>query len=212
MTGEDARPDPEPVGAGRTLPTDSTGFDIADVLAADLGDLGAELIAESGATDSMAMLRRDLRLAVRSLLGFSVTLTVPGPAVSVAINVVNEPLGPAQIGDVLAIQLPARHDTATASVTIYAAEPRAFDDLRDEFAYAFDRPLTVLTTPVPHPPVAPGITGLDTFTDVHQAVGVLLATGHTVETANIELIRRAHTNPGGMHAAAQDLIDTIESR
>ena len=41
---------------------------------------------------------------------------------------------------------------------------------------------------------------------------MLLATGHTVETANIELIRRAHTNPGGMHAAAQDLIATIESR
>lgn len=207
MTAEHAVPAPRMTGSGRASSTGTTGLSIADVLAADFGDLGAELVAESGATASMSMLRRDLRLAVRSLLGFSVTLTVPGPAVSVAINMVDEPLGPAQIGDVLAVQLPARHDTATASVTLYAAEPQAFDDLREEFSYAFDRPLTVLTTPVPHPPVAPGVTGLDTFADVHQAVGVLLTTGHTVETANIELIRRAHTTPGGMLAAAQDLID-----
>ena len=180
---------------------------ISDVIAADLDDLATELTSGSHTTASIFMLRRDLRLAVRSFLGFSITLTIAGPAVSVAINVLNDTLQPDRTVDALAVQLPPRHDGSTASVIIYADEPHALDDLREDLAEAFDLPpATLIAPPRHHEPIAPGITGLEAFADVHQAIGVLISSGHTPESAGVELIRRAHTTPGGLHGTASALL------
>ncbi len=200
-----------PNSTGKTNPPAPLGHPttgIADALVADLRDLAGELAGQSFTTSSVSMLHRDLRLTVRSLLGFSITMTVLGPSASVAINVVEEPLDPTTAGDSLAIELPPRDPGMTASVAIYAAAEHGLDDLREDLSYALDLPVAALTiSPSTQALILPGITGLDDFLQVHQALGVLLSRGHTHGSAGVELIRQAHGRPGGLVAAAQALLD-----
>lgn len=186
-------------------------MNIADVLAADLRDLAGELVGDAVTRSGLTVLRRDLRVAVRSLIGFSLTMTVPGPVVSVSVNVFDEPLEPGVAADTLAVQLPRRGLGDTASLTIYASTPDALDGLRQDLATALGVAAESLLDPLgPRTVIAPGISGLAGFSDAHRAVGVLMGAGHTYDAACVELIRQAHHHPGGIVGAARSVLSDAQ--
>lgn len=176
-------------------------------------DLVHDLIESCFGATSLSMLRRDLRLAAPSVLGFSITVTLPGPDVSVVVNVVDEPLHPGAAADSITVPLPSRGHGSTASLSVYAAQPNALDDLRDDFADALNLQSSTLTgSRVDHGPISAGITGLEAFTEVHRAIGVLLGLGRTPQSAEMELIELAHSSPSGIHGAARALLDEIRAQ
>lgn len=186
-------------------------MDIADVLAADLRDLAGDLAEDSVTRSSLTVLRRDLKVAVRSVLGFSLTMTVPGPVGSVAVNVFDEPLEPGVAADALAVQLPRRGHGDTASLTIYAGTPDALDGLRQDLATALGVASESLLDPLgPRTVIAPGLSGLADFSDAHRAVGVLMGAGHTYDAACVELVRQAHHHPGGIVGAARSVLSDAQ--
>jgi hypothetical protein len=193
-----------PVSPGTEPATGATA-----ALTADLRDLDDVLMSGSLVSSSISVLRGDLRLAVRSLLGFTLTLSVPGPAVSVAMNVLDQPLSTEQAADCLAFQLPSRADGIAASLTVYAADASALDDLREDLADLLDRPAATLTPgpDIPSRTVPLGLTGLEEYLTVYRAVGAMLAVGYTEEDAFAELTKRAHGRSTGLVGAAQAVLE-----
>lgn len=186
---------------------------VAKALLDDLRELDDDLVSGSLTTSSISVLRRDLRPPVRSLLGFTLTLCVPGPTVSVAINVVDQPVDTDQARDVLVVHLPPQAEGFAASLTLYAADESAFDGLRTDLADLLDRPATTLSgsPETPSRTVRPGVTGLQDFLEVYRSVGALIASGYTKEQAFSELVRRAHGRPAGLAGAARAVLAQVAS-
>jgi hypothetical protein len=216
MTASDVPTPDLPPSAAQEQPAplaDKPAVGVAKALLDDLRELDDDLVSGSLTSSSISVLRRDLRLAVRSFLGFTLTLSVPGPAVSVAINVVDQPIDTDQAGDDLAVQLPPQANGFTASLTLYAADESAFDDLRGDLADLLDRPATTLSRSpeTPSRTLLPGVTGLQDFLAVYRSVGVLIASGYTQEHAFTELVRRAHGRSAGLADAARAVLTQVSS-
>lgn len=59
---------------------------------------------------------------------------------------------------------------------------------------------------------AAGVTGLDELARIAQTVGVLVARGHTVESATAELVARAEQAGTGTAAVADRVLATLTGR
>lgn len=216
MTAPDAPAPDAPLSAipGQPAPlaTDPAAG-VAQSLLDGLRDLDDDLVHGSLTSSSISVLRRDLRLAVPSLLGFTLTMSIPGPAVSVAINVVDQPIDTDQASDGLTLHLPPQANGFAASLTLYAAAESALDNLREELADILDRPVATLSM-IPETPsrtVLPGVTGLPEFVDVYRSVGAMLASGFTERDAFAELVRSAHGRPTGLAGAARAVLAQVPS-
>lgn len=158
--------------------------DISKVLAADLTELVQGLDGHGANVDSsLSMLHRDLRLAVRSLLAFSISV-VDRFGSRVAFSCSAGPVHPDQVSS--SLKVPLRGAALPASemtMTLYAARPGAFVDLGADLAYALDVPLDTarIDQDLPTSVITAGVSGLEDHTTVQRAVGVLLARGLGVE-------------------------------
>ncbi len=185
-------------------------MDISAALAADLAVLTQAL--DDRDDDLEAQLQRfgaDVKLAVASYTGMTMTIALDGHNVSFTVN--NTPTAAGSAATSLLIPLAALTTTDTAStLLLYAATPGAFVDLAADLSYALaiDSATLVLDAHLPAPDHGPGVTGLDTHFAIDQAIGVLIGRGHTPETARDELHRLASLDHGDLRAAADQIILT----
>jgi hypothetical protein len=174
----------------------SHGLDDPD---ADLADL-TELVQRFG--DRCAT-------AVRSYLGFSISLVIDEVAVSV--SVLEDFLDPSEIVTSVMLPLSALGDhAADGEIVLYAATPGAFVDLAADLTYALGsgpdgvRLDENLTPPDP----ALGVNGLTTLSRQNQAIGVLLDRGYESDEALIELHRLARRDSVSVETAARRLVES----
>jgi hypothetical protein len=190
--------------------------EITATVAADLAAL-TEALDEPGA-DLATTLRRlaaDAKLAVGSLVGLTVRITVggqqtqlstlDGAAVSGAVRAsLLIPLQPVLVGGAAT--------AAGIDLVLYAATPGAFTDLAADLAwlsgqalseYALNQHLLGLDATTP-------TDGLATLSLSNQAIGVLIACGHTPEQAEQELLARAARGGVDRRVAAQQILASAD--
>jgi hypothetical protein len=118
----------------------------------------------------------------------------------------------AQIATSLLVPLPTASGlVGGSSLLLYAAAPGAFVDLAADLSYALQLDLSalVLDQDLPGRHAGDGIEGLRSWSDINQAVGVLLGRGHTIESAHDELRRLAALDSGNLHHAAAAVLAAI---
>ncbi len=178
--------------------------DDLDVLTEALGDPVLDLGAVLG------VLTDDLLAVVPSYLGLSMTLQVDRTPVTFTF------LTAAVAGDVCAsLWLPLVPSGAPGrggNVVFFASTPGAFRDLADDARWMFtlygqavlDGHL-LATGPVGRE----GSSSLGDFSDINQAIGVLIAMGHAAPEAQDELHRRADSDQRTLLKTARDLLDAV---
>jgi hypothetical protein len=177
-----------------------------DVLTDALEDPGTDL------PTVLAVLVDDLRTAIPSELGLTVTITQAGDTITLTTV---EPLAPATTG--ASLHLPLDEVTAAnpgSTVTFYAARPGAFVDLAEDIRYACRLDGQVVIDGHLHDPLPAagargwtGVTGLAELSVINQAIGVLIELGHPPGTARTVLQHRANQTDTALGATAQHLID-----
>lgn len=187
-------------------------MDISAALVADLaaltealGDPSVDLEAE------LRQLAAGLTRAVASFTGLTMTVGVDGQELSFSAAAGVDGVAPATS---LKISLPADAARGETSLIIYAAVPGAFVDLAADLSYILDIDLESVALDE-HPPPAPrdgeGMTGLNDLSMINQAIGVLLARGHTRDSAVEELRRLAELDGGLLRSGADAVLRTLAS-
>ena len=163
------------------------------------------------ACSSLASLRRDLKLIVRSSLGFTLRLGGSQPVTLTSIDhfvsysdlatSLRFPLswmGPEQIG---------------SSIVFYAGVPGALVDLSADLAFALSLPLDCLRLDEDLTPqlLQSGIVGVEEALTVNRAIGALIGRGHTSETAQAELGRQADEARQSLYSSATRLLMAASS-
>ena len=170
-------------------------MEITAALAADLAIL-SEALDETDAdiTDALRQLVVDVRLAVRSYLGLTVTSDGATPHLSLTAmedhahpdDVVSSLMMPLSDGSIDGTGLPL-------AVILYAATPGAFVDLAADLCWLTGRLLTdfALDQHLILPAASDSDGAVRAASLVNQAIGVLLGLGYTPEQAVIEIDTRA---------------------
>jgi hypothetical protein len=181
--------------------------DISAALAADLAILTQALDADVDLEVAVRAFTADLRQAVASYLAMTITIVLDGRDLSFTVHDAPAPHPIAATS--LLIPLAAVMPTDTAStMLLYAAAPGAFVDLAADLSHALDiEPgALVLDGHLDRPADSDGLTGLDEHIAINQAIGILIARGHTPEAAEHELRRLAALDHASMRDAAVCLI------
>ncbi|MDP9094783.1 MAG: hypothetical protein M3N95_18055 [Actinomycetota bacterium] len=99
----------------------------------------------------------------------------------------------------------------SSSLLFYAADPGAFVDLAADLSFALGLELSdlVLDRHLTLPRHGEGIDGFEFWSGINQAVGVLIARGHTPESARTELHRLADSDSGNLHDAARAVLARV---
>jgi len=175
--------------------------EITAALAADLATL-SETVDDPGADfpDSLRQFAADIRVAVGSYLGLSVTIVARGERISLI--ALEDFAQPGEIVSSLMFSLePAASDRVgsgalavpAVSFVLYAGKPGAFIDLAADLSWLTGRELTHFAVDqhlsFPDDPTA--ASALAAASLVNQAIGVLIARGRTPEQAHDEVIERA---------------------
>jgi hypothetical protein len=177
--------------------------EITAALAADLAAL-SEALDEPGAdlTRTLRQLAADAKLAVGSFLGLAIRAAASGEPIQLS----TLDGASAQVRTSLMIPLPPAVDGAAAiGLILYAGTRGAFTDLAADLAWLSGRDLTDfavdqhLTAPAEHD-------GLAALSLINQAIGVLIAHGHTPEQAGRELGDRAARAGVDRHVAATQIL------
>lgn len=160
--------------------------DDLDVLTEALGDPVLDLEAV------LTVLTDDLTAAVPSFLGLSMTLQVDEKPFT--LNSFTGPFGEEARASLWLPLVPRGAPRPSGDVIFYGWANDAFSDLADDARsmFAFDGH-AVMDRHLPRITAAGqvGIRGLREFSDINQAIGVLISMGHTAWEAQIELHRRA---------------------
>jgi hypothetical protein len=177
---------------------------LAAALAADLASLSRALDQpDVDLGTQLQALAADVARAVPSYLGFRFTLSIDRRQLSFAAYTDDD--AHSQIASSMMLPLTADsypHDGST--VALYAAIPGAFVDLAADlgFALGLDLSAVVLDLHRATPDGIDGIDGLQPWSDINRALGVMLARGHTFESAHVELRRLAAMDSASLHHAA----------
>ncbi len=179
--------------------------DDLDVLTEALGDPVLDLGAVLG------VLTDDLLAVVPSYLGLSLTLQVDRNPVTFSFVTAATP---ADVRASLWLPLlpPRSARGRGGNVVFFASAPGAFRDLADDARWMFtlygqaalDRHL-----PSTGPAGPGGSVSVAEFSDINQAIGVLIAMGHPAPEAEGELQHRAHTGRCTLLEAARSLLGTV---
>lgn len=154
----------------------------------------------------VASIRDDAALAVSSLLGVSVTLTLDGH--DVTLNSMAENVESRQVASSLQLTLAAISSRLGGRVVLYAAAPGAFVELSDELRHSLalgdgecrlDENLT--------PNMTSGLTGARELSSINQAIGFLIHQGRTPENARADLRAAAAAEQCELHLIAQRILD-----
>jgi ANTAR domain. len=191
--------------------------DISAALATDLAilrqafddqDNDLELILRAFSTD--------IRQAVSSYLGMTMTIALDGAEVSFAVNAGSAP----QRGAGASLLIPLAAVTpvdAAGTLLLYAATPGAFVDLAADLSYALgiDPTKLLLDSHLVRSADAPadlaGLAGLHEHIAINQAIGILIARGHTPGAARDELHRRAALAHRSVRSVAEALIRSVRA-
>ena len=162
---------------------------------------------ESQVEKSLASLRRDLRLAVRSSVGLTLTVLMD-PDQQVTLTSIDHFTEPSDI--VTSLRLPLNWATMeTGSMIIfYAGVPGAFVDLAADLSYSLRLPpgTVVLDEDTAAPLSESGLTGAAESSTVNQAIGVLIDRGYTPATAGAHLRSQAGEMMLDLHHAASRVL------
>lgn len=182
-------------------------MDVTAILAADLALLTAALDDPSGdgrtdVANTVQVLAADARLAVRSFVGLTVTVTIAGPTrdaadrVALRFTLLDDHVDPRDIETSLRLpQLIDGADRPGIQTVLYATTPGAFVDMAADIAFLTGREFTTVDLDQ-HRGLAgeSDITGLlQDRTAVDEAIGVLIGRGRTREQASAELDTLADT-------------------
>lgn len=186
-------------------------MDISATIPFALADDIRELLQSIGESsfdvgDSLASLRRDLKLSVRSSLGFSLHLSGSQPVTLTCLDFL---VRPEDIATSLAFPLSWVDPPGTeSSIVFYAGVPGALVDLSADIAYALHLPLDGLRLDQDLAPerLESGVDGLDEASAIDRAIGTLIGDGHTPETAEAELARQAEADSQSLYASASRLL------
>jgi len=177
-----------------------------DLLTDALEDPGTDL------QTVLALLIDDLRAAIPSVLGLTITVTQAGDSVTLSSW---EPQVAATAAASLHIPLTELIVADPGStVTFYATKPGAFVDLAADIRYAYGLDGQVifdghLDDPLPAVGTSGGtvVTGLAEFLVVNRAIGVLIGQRHPPDSARGVLQHDADQAGTTLGAAAQRLLD-----
>lgn len=187
-------------------------MEITAAVAADLAAL-TEALDEPGAdlAATLHQLATDAKLAVPSLVGLTVRITVGGQQTQVSTLDGAALSGPVRASLLIPLQPVLVDGSATAAgidLVLYGATPGAFTDLAADLAwltgralgeYVLDQHLVGLDATAP-------TDGLAALSLINQAIGVLIACGHTPEQAEQELQARAARGGVDRRVAAQQIL------
>jgi hypothetical protein len=182
--------------------------DISTALAADLALLTQALDQpDIDLKTQVQTLAADVASAVSSYLGLRMNIAASGHVISFALAA-DTPLDD-QVAASLLIPLDALIDIAQGSaLVLYAAAPGAFVDLAADLAYALDLDPArlVLDEHLDTERAGANLTGLDRYSAINQAIGILIERGHTPGTALTELQRLASLDGNNLHHAAATIV------
>lgn len=185
---------------------------ISLTIADDLRDLFNSLDEPSFDADrSLAALRKDLKLIIRSSLGFTLRL---GGSQPVTLTSVDYFIRPDDIVSSLSVPLSwVSPDEVGSSIVFYAGVPGALVDLSADLAYALSLPLDSLSLDADLAPefLRSGIAGLAEASTVNRAIGMLMGRGCTVMTAQAELGRMADDSSQSIQQSAAGLLLAINA-
>jgi hypothetical protein len=185
---------------------------ISLALAEDIRELFDSLEeSSSDAYSSLASLRRDLKLIVRSSLGFTLLL---GGSQPVTLTSVDYLVRPRDIATSLRIPLWwIGPEEANSSIVFYAGVPGALVDLAADLAFGLSLPHERLGLDEDLTPgiLESGVVGMQEASTINQAIGALIGRGHTCETAQEELRRQAGEARQSVYNRATRLLLAVSS-
>lgn len=179
-----------------------------DVVAAELSHLDHAIQRTGIKLEARVRALADtVRLTVDSYLGMRITMIVEGH--SLTVTAMERFLDP---GDIVAsARLPLAALTGVepgSMIVFYASMAGAFVDLAADLGFALGVRLDGLI--VDDHPLGPrvlsGVAGMSDMSQVNQAIGILIARGHTHDSARTELRRLARLVEITLVPAAQRLI------
>ncbi len=170
-------------------------MEIAAALAADLTVLAAA--PDDPAIDlrkNLLLLMADIRLAVRSYLGLTMTVRAGGAQLHAAVW--EDAARQQDAKSSLRLTLPAVERVGLAELgelVLYAGSSGAFLDMAADLSWLTGRHLTdfVLDDNLSIVDAVSELPGVAASSTINQAIGVLLGAGRTVTDAVVELDRRA---------------------
>jgi len=180
--------------------------EITAALAADLASL-SEALDESGTdvADALRQLAADVRLAVPSYLG----LTIVAATFPLALTAMEPFAHPGDVASSLMMPLSDGSSDDAGSrlvVILYAATPGAFVDLAADLCWLTGRQLSDFRIDQDlSPPEPDSHGGVQRWSLVNQAIGVLIGRGYTPEQAGLEIDVRA-VAAGHTRAEAANII------
>ena len=184
-------------------------MDITTGLSADLAALSAALESDSWGDDALERalnaLGANATSAVSSYLGMGVVIFVDGQRLSFTIGAV------AAAATSLKIPLSALTGGLGGHLSLYAATPGSLVDLAADLGYSLG--IAVLVADIDgeldlyFPTEVKGMDGLSGFSNVNRATGVLMAQGHTAETARTTLLRLATEADLDLHSTAMMVLE-----
>jgi len=185
---------------------------ISLALADDIRELFENLDESSfDVCSSLASLRRDLKLIIRSSLGFTLQL---GGSQPVTLTSIDHFVASSDLATSLCLPLSGTGpDQPGSSIVFYAGVPGALVDLSADLAYALSLPLSCLRLDEDLTPelLESGIVGLEEASTVSRAIGALIGRGHTPETAQAELGRQAAEASQSLYHSATRLLLAVSS-
>jgi hypothetical protein len=183
-------------------PSTAPHDDIFGVL--DQLDGESELVPHGSLRESLAALITTAKEATAAYLGLAITVLIDDQPILLTVI---ESSGHAnvQAASSLSLSLSWLPTLDPGSrITFYAVTPGAFLDLAADLTFALGGVALQIDDDITNAPIA-GLTGVETLTAINHAVGILLGHGHSVETAQAEMRRRASTLSGGIHQVAVDI-------
>lgn len=181
---------------------------ITTALAENIRELSASLDQTSSQVEeSLASLRRDLKLAVRSSVGLALTV-VMDPDQQITLTSVDHFTDPSDITTSLRLPMHWAAMEPGARIIFYAESPGAFVDLAADLSYSLRlAPGTIVLDEDTAAPVsASGLVGATESSIVNQAIGVLIARGYTPRTAGTHLLHQAGELRCDVHHAATHVL------
>jgi hypothetical protein len=180
---------------------------ISHALADDIRELFENLEESSfDACSSLASLRKDLKLIIRSSLGFTLRL---GGSQPVTLTSVDYFVQTSDIATSLRFPLSwMGPDEVGSSIVFYAGAPGALVDLAADLTFELSLPPDSLRLDDDLTPdlLESGVVGMVEASTVNHAIGALIGRGHTSETAQTELRRQAGEAQQSVYHSATRLL------
>ena len=154
----------------------------------------------------LAVLADDLRGAVSSFLGLTMTVYASGAPITLAAVDPRDALG---AGATLLVPLDPLGAPAGSTVLFYAANPGSFVDLGADTRNLFGLDgQVVIDGHLATDPGDPGVAGFNETTAINRAVGILIERGKPPPEARLELRRLAADADGTVLGAAEQLLQS----